>query len=393
MFQLVRDLLSTDSLSPHGICLTWRPELVWTHVVSDAIIGLSYFSIPVVLLILVLKRPDIGFGWVFWCFSAFILACGTTHFFSIWTLWRPDYGAEALIKSATAAASLATAAALWPLLPTALRIPSPEQLRRVNKDLTRRIAERDEALAALRQAMEDKSRAEEMLRQSQKMEVVGQLAAGVSHDFNNLLTAISMNLARAARDVETGDANARAAQAIARASEATRRAGRLTGQLLAFARKQPLSPAVMDVNDVVRGMSELLAGTIHKESLELRLAQGPLMAELDVNQLENAIINLAMNARDAMQDSPEPKLAIATESDGHVVRLSVTDNGTGMSRQEAERAFEPFFTTKAPGQGTGLGLSQVYGFVQQSGGAVRIDSERGRGTTVILEFPMVEGRP
>jgi signal transduction histidine kinase len=387
MLQFISDLLSTDSLSPHGICLTWRPELVWTHVVSDAIIGLSYCSIPVVLLVIVLKRPDIGFGWVFWCFSAFILACGTTHFFSIWTLWRPDYGAEALIKGATAAASIATAVALWPLLPIALRIPSPQQLRRVNKDLERRIAERDEALDALRRAMEEKSRAEDMLRQSQKMEVVGQLASGVSHDFNNLLTAITMNLARAARELETGDA-AKAATSVNRAADATRRAGRLTGQLLAFARRQALTPVTIDVNAVIGGMSDLLDGVLRRGGLELSLAAVPCLTTVDVNQLENAVMNLVMNGRDAMATQAAPRLVIETglEPDGRV-RVAVTDIGEGMTKDEAERAVEPFYTTKPPGQGTGLGLSQVYGFVRQSGGEVRIDSEPGRGTTVSLVFP------
>ena len=134
--------MSSDTLSPHGYCLTWRPELIWTHVVSDALIGTAYFSIPVVLAVLAFRRPDVGFGWVFWCFALFITACGTTHFFSIWTLWRPDYGAEALIKAATAAASVATAAALCPLLPTALAPPSPKQLRAMNSDLSAMVAER-----------------------------------------------------------------------------------------------------------------------------------------------------------------------------------------------------------------------------------------------------------
>lgn len=393
MLQFIRDLLSTDSLSPHGICLTWRPELIWTHVVADAIIALSYFSIPVVLVVIVLRRPDLDFGWLFWCFSAFILACGTTHLFSIWTLWRPDYGAEALIKGATAAASIATAVALWPLLPIALRIPSPQQLRKANKQLERRIAERDEALDALRRAMEEKSRAEDMLRQSQKMEVVGQLASGVSHDFNNLLTAITMNLARAARELETGDAD-KAMTSVNRATDATQRAGRLTGQLLAFARRQALNPSRVDVNTVISGMSDLLEGLVRRGPVELSLAPSPCMTIVDVNQLESAVMNLAMNGRDAMESRQDPKLVIetGTDADGRV-RITVTDIGEGMTRDQAERAFEPFYTTKPPGQGTGLGLSQVYGFVRQSGGEVRIDSEPGRGTTVSLFFPAAEASP
>ena len=149
MFQYFRDLLSTDSLSPHGICLLWRPELIWTHVGADALIGISYFSIPVALAYFVSHRNDIQFGWVFWAFALFILACGTTHFFSIWTLWIPDYGAEAMVKVVTAAISIVTAIGLWPLLPKALAIPSSETLRQMNDKLTREIGERNAALAAL----------------------------------------------------------------------------------------------------------------------------------------------------------------------------------------------------------------------------------------------------
>ena len=149
MLQYLQQLWETGSLSPHGICLLWRPELIWTHVGADAVIGVAYYSIPIALAYFVSHRNDIQFGWVFWAFALFILACGTTHFFNIWTLWVPDYGTEALVKVITAALSIVTAAGLWPLLPKALAIPSTEELRRVNEELKQQIAERNAALAAL----------------------------------------------------------------------------------------------------------------------------------------------------------------------------------------------------------------------------------------------------
>jgi len=143
----LRAFFETKTLNPHGICLLWRPELIWTHATSDILIGTAYFSIPLALGVFVNRRPDVKFSWAVWMFVAFILLCGVTHFMSVWTLWVPDYGVEALIKAATAVASLLTAVALWPLLPKALAVPSTSMLEA-------RIAERDDALSELRSAMD-----------------------------------------------------------------------------------------------------------------------------------------------------------------------------------------------------------------------------------------------
>ena len=171
MFDFINKLLDSDTLSPHGICLLWRPELIWTHVVSDALIASAYLSIPIALGYLVSKRDDIAFGWIFWCFVTFILACGTTHVLSIVTLWYPIYGVEAVIKVITALASVATAVVLWPLLPRVLALPSPKQLRAANESLEARVVERDRALVAAEQANIERLKTEEMLRQSQKPSV------------------------------------------------------------------------------------------------------------------------------------------------------------------------------------------------------------------------------
>ncbi|KQO65430.1 MULTISPECIES: ATP-binding protein [unclassified Methylobacterium] len=396
MLAILSGFLDRTSLAPHGICLLWRPELIWTHVVSDAIIAFAYFTIPVALGVFVTRRRDIAFGWMFWAFALFILACGTTHLFGIWTLWVPDYAAEAVIKAITAAASIVTAILLWVLLPRALALPSPDQLRRANAELLARIGERDAALAALHEAHAERDRAEEMLRQSQKMEAIGALTGGVAHDFNNLLGVVISNLDRIERFLppESG-----ARRSLNGALTGAERAAALVQKMLAFARRQPLQPVRVDPNRLIRDLSELLRGALDAvERPEMTLTPQVWPVCVDANQLENALLNLAVNARDATEKggrtvirtrnvpAAEAEQIPALRPVDHVA-IAVADSGQGMSPEVLARAFEPFFTTKAVGEGTGLGLSQVFGFAKQSDGHVVIESAPGRGTTVWIYLP------
>jgi signal transduction histidine kinase/ActR/RegA family two-component response regulator len=245
--------------------------------------------------------------------------------------------------------------------------------------------------------------AEARLRQSQKMEAVGQLTGGVAHDFNNLLTVVTGSLDMLRRRME--EAPARNLRLVENALEGARRAATLTHHLLAFSRQQPLDPKPLDPNRLVAGMSELLRRTLNEAiDIETVLAGGLWRAHADPNQLENAILNLAVNARDAMPEGG--KLTIETANTaldgayaasrpevkaGQYVMISLSDTGLGMSREVLERVFEPFFTTKPVGKGTGLGLAQVYGFMKQSGGHAAIYSEPGQGTTVKLYLPRYRG--
>jgi PAS domain S-box-containing protein len=245
--------------------------------------------------------------------------------------------------------------------------------------------------------------AQEQLRQSQKMEAVGQLTGGIAHDFNNLLTGITGSLEILHNRLLQGRAN-EAERYIQSAQGAARRAGALTHRLLAFSRRQTLDPKITDVNRLAAGMEELIRRTVGPAILtEFVGASGLWTTLADRNQLENALLNLCINARDAMPDGG--KLTIetaniwldataASERDvapGGYVALSVADTGMGMAPDIVNRAFDPFFTTKPIGQGTGLGLSMIYGFARQSGGAVRIDSVPGHGTTMTVILPRHEG--
>ena len=246
--------------------------------------------------------------------------------------------------------------------------------------------------------------AEAQVRQMQKVEAIGQLTGGIAHDFNNMLAVVIGSLDLARQRLETGD-TARATRNVGAAMEGAQRAAQLTARLLAFSRQQPLSPQPLDVNRLVAGMSELIARTIGEQvRVETVLAGGLWRAFADPGQLENVILNLCVNARDAMAAQGGGRLTIETANAhldddyseshadviaGQYVMVSLTDTGTGMPPEVVERAFDPFFTTKAPGEGTGLGLSQVHGFVKQSRGHVKIYSEPDTGTTVKVYLPRV----
>jgi PAS domain S-box-containing protein len=500
-------LFDPSGVTPHGFCLLWEPGLIWLHAVSDSAIALAYFTIPLALAIVARRRRDLVFRPLFICFAAFILLCGTGHWLDLLTLWIPLYWVQGVIKAATALASVATAIALWWLLPQALALPSPAQLRAAYTALSEsesrhrlrfehspvplqtldgdgvitgisdswldwlgypaaqvigkpishfwapqtaaadliagqrlltegdvheleqhfltnsgavRVAlvssrfERHDGgawimcvlidISARREAEAALRASEERLHQAQKMEAVGQLTGGIAHDFNNMLQGISGCLELMERRIGQGRLDD-AVHYIHAARQSVDRAAGLTHRMLAFARRQALEPQPVAVGSLVGDMAELIRHTVGP-GVNVRLVLGhPTWPALcDPNQLESALLNLAINGRDAMGEAGTLSIATSdrvltqadlTEQDeaspGEYVEISVSDTGSGMTPQVVARVFEPFFTTKPPGQGTGLGLSQLYGFVRQSGGLVRIASTPGQGTTVRIFLPRHQG--
>ncbi|HEY7006749.1 MAG TPA: ATP-binding protein [Sphingomicrobium sp.] len=271
-----------------------------------------------------------------------------------------------------------------------------ESLELAVRDRTQELWEANQALKA---EAAEREAAEAQLRQVQKMEAVGQLTGGIAHDFNNMLAVVVGGIDLALRRLN--GPRREVMMHLNNAMEGATRAAALTRRLLSFARSEPLLPERVDSNDLIGGMSDLLDRTLGERiSIEIDLAAGAWPIYVDPHQLENAIVNLAVNARDAMEG--EGLMRIATENvrlaanevgdirAGDYVKLSVTDTGCGMAPEVVERAFEPFFTTKPVGKGTGLGLSQIFGFAHQSGGEVGIESQVGRGTTVSIYLPRTE---
>jgi signal transduction histidine kinase len=401
MSSFLERLVDSSTLSPHGICLLWEPELIWLHVLSDAVIAASYFSIPFALAIIVSKRRDFQFGWVAWAFATFILACGLTHIFSIYTLWVPIYGIEGIVKAITAAASIVTAVMLWPLIPKVLAIPSAEQLHEAHVALEEEGKQR-RASETLLQRFQEMEATETQIRQAQKMEAIGQLTGGIAHDFNNILTVITGTIEILGEGVADRPDLTEIAKLIA---DAAARGAGLTRHLLAFARKQPLQPVDVDVNQLMLDTIELLRPTIGGLArIDFVPGRQVSAALVDPNQLTTAVLNLALNARDAMPHGGDltiktGNIALSGEdvktfdglAAGEYVTISLSDTGHGIAGPDLHKVFDPFFTTKEVGKGTGLGLSMVYGFVKQSGGHIAIESEKGRGTTVWIYLPKAEG--
>ncbi|MBP1181646.1 ATP-binding protein [Methylobacterium sp. PvR107] len=262
------------------------------------------------------------------------------------------------------------------------------QLRELNATLESRVAE----------VVDERAIAEEAMRQSQKMEAVGQLTGGVAHDFNNLLTIIRSSVDFLRRPDLTEDRRRRYMDAV---SDTVDRAAKLTGQLLAFARRQALKPETFEAGDCLRGVADMLdtvtGARIH---VAVDLPDAACFIHCDRSQFETALINMAVNARDAMDGEGSLTLRLAcgkrmpairghAGSRSHFAAVSLTDTGTGIPREQLDRIFEPFFTTKEVGKGTGLGLSQVFGFAKQSGGDINVTSELGAGATFTLYLPEV----
>jgi len=284
-------------------------------------------------------------------------------------------------------------------------VPAGETLYAIGRDITETRKAADELASAnqrLREQIGERERAENALRQMQRLEAIGQLTSGVAHDFNNLLTVILGNLGFLDRSFADEPDDSKVRRRLSHMRIAAERGAKLTAQLLAFSRRQRLEPQVLDLNEAITSIHPLLETTLGGSvSVRMDLQSEPWLALVDPTQLELIVLNLAINARDAMEVGGEliiatRNLTLATDAAleleaGDYIEISVADTGSGMTQEVLAKALEPFFTTKEVGKGSGLGLAQVYGFARQSGGAVRIDTEVGQGTTVRVYIPRASG--
>lgn len=403
----------------HGVPEGLSPAGHQLFVAADVITALSYFAIAATIMVLVIRlRNLLPFQVVFVLFGAFIVLCGATHVMGVLPLGQSRAAVETTTMVATAAVSLLTAIILPPLLPRIEALVRDAALSRQREREQARadaLAESNELLVAqaadlqrvndaLAASLRERDRLESHLQQVQKMEVLGRLASGVAHDFNNLLTVIQGNLELARGDTEGVKSDVMHLDEI---EQATRQAAELTRQLLAFGRKAPPRPSRTSLDELLSSERRLLERVMPPNiRLEVRSGQSDGMVEVDVNQIQQAILNLIINARDATTSAGRSIGTVTVQTGEWVIRdeaprtvppvgpgaymtVSIVDEGTGMSEEVREKCFDPFFTTKEDGKGTGLGLSMLYDVMVKSGGGVHVDTAVGRGTTFTLLLPKV----
>lgn len=503
-------IFDTNGFLPHGICLLWQPELLAVHVASDVLTGLAYYSIPVALVYFVWRRRDVAFGGVFWLFAAFILACGTTHFFSVWTLWNPDYGLEGMVKAITAIVSVLTAVTLWILMPRALALPSPNQLRVANEALQREILERrqteeryasffnnlaeslfviavepdgrflidtinpaharatgldpvavcghpledvlpaetaahvkarySECVAAGRvidyeetlalpggqrtwhtvlvpvrdatgrivqllgsaRDVTERLQLQEELVQASKLATLGTLAAGMAHEMSQPLNIIRIWAENALSRLRDNDLDqGRIEKVLVLIAEQTERMGKIIDHMRTFSRRDGGGSQLFDPVDSVRSAIDLVRHQYALEDVEVEadLAEDPCTVRGRPFQLEQVVLNLLSNARDAVLDQ-RAKTGVAgrirvdclVPPDGQLVSIAVTDDGGGIEPEVLSRIFDPFFTTKEVGKGSGLGLSIGYGIIDSMRGrieATNVELDGGRrGVRFTITLPV-----
>jgi C4-dicarboxylate-specific signal transduction histidine kinase len=431
MTAFIEKLLSSDFM-PHGMCYLWQPDIIWLHVVSDSLIALSYFVIPLALVHFVRKRRDLPFHWMFLMFGAFIVGCGATHVMEVWTVWNGTYYLAGVVKALTAVASMATAALLVPLIPRALALPSPAQLRAANEDLEREVAERRRAEAALQAARdeleqrvqrrtaelaraneelkaeirhaekadEERRRAEQDLKKIQddlahvaRVTTMGELAASIAHEVNQPLTAVITNANACLRWMAMDPPNlTEARESVTRIRRDGRRASDVVQRIRAFLKRRAPESAPQDVSDVIREVLGLLQDALRAAhvSADVELGKDVPAVLGDRVQIQQVILNLVMNGIDAMrgiQDRPR-RLVVGAGPEGGDVVITVRDSGVGIDPDKVDRLFDPFFTTKAEGMGMGLSVSRS--IIESHGGRLWAALEGATGATFRFTLPMAQ---
>ena len=405
-------LFDPSGLTPHGFCLSWAPGLVALHAGSDAIIGLSYFSIPLALAWFVRKRRDVNYSWVLNLFAGFILACGATHFFSLLTLWVPAYGIEGLLKALTAVLSVATAAILWPLIPHLIALPSPSQLQALNRELSERIAAEERASALLKESearvrainTELEGRVLERTRELRvaNEELTAALQSGqdliesltksnlerthfvvaASHDLREPLRMVTAFCGRLSSEYDD-KFDMRGKEYMSLVIKATRHMTQLLDDVVEFGRLDSSNGREdwFETHELLDRVQANLAEAIGGSGAEISRGELPKIYGNPI-RFQRALENLVGNALKYVAPDVSPRIRVSATQTGDGWRFSVSDNGIGIEARHFERIFEPFrrLHDKRRYSGTGLGLAICRKIVEGFGGEIAVSSTVGEGS-------------
>jgi len=408
---------------PHGHCYLWKPALLGIHVISDMAIFLSYSAIPIALAVFARKRKDLPFGWVFILFGVFIIACGFTHLLAVVTVWQPIYWVAGMVKVLTAIASVLTAIVLFPLLPKALAIPSPAMLQAANDELTVQIAERMRVESeitdknselqtlnvALTESLHNLKTTQDQLITQEKMASLGGLVTGVAHEINTPIgigvTAASYLNDKTREIIQMNKDNKlhksyfeEYLDIINSSSEMVLNNLRRAAKLIQSFKQIAVDQSSEEKRNILikQHMDNVLMSLIPKLKQSGHTALINCDEELKIEcfagaftqMFTNLIINSLLHGFEGMR---EGKITInITESEANQVLIKYHDNGKGIPKEDHMKIFDPFFTTKRSQGGTGLGLHIIHNIVcQKMKGSISVDSDRGHGTTFIIELPNV----
>jgi signal transduction histidine kinase len=379
--EFIQQLFSTQGFMPHGSCYTWDPYVIWLHVLSDGIIALAYYSIPITLVYFVRRRRDLAFNWMFVSFAIFILACGTTHVMEIWSIWHPIYWLSGLVKAITAVASITTAIALVPLVPVALAIPGPDELTQANNALQRAIEEHKQTAERLQKSNEELHRkAAELEQANQELEA---FSSSVSHDLRAPLRHIDgfVDLLRQDCGAALGSSSQHYLGII---SNSAKRMGTLIDDLLVFSRmgRQEMQDVPLNMNLLVSEVIEEMSLETGQREIEWNIGRLPIVLG-DRTLLKQVWTNLISNAVKYSRHRDPAKITITAKENEGEYCFSVQDNGAGFDMRYADKLFGIFQRLHQADEfeGTGIGLANVRRIVARHGGITRGEGKVNRGAT------------
>ena len=427
-------MLSTIFI-PHGHCYLWKTGLVSLHLISDSLIAVAYFLIPIMLVCIVDKRDDVPFDWIFLCFGAFIILCGFTHLAEVWTLWHPNYWVSGWLKASTAAISLGTAVLLFWLTPKLLAIPNVPKLSALNVALEKEIIERKQIETKLNlqtqyleETLLELQRTQAQMIHTEKMSGLGQMVAGVAHEINNPVSFVYSNLVPAreyAQDfVELLELYQQEySQPLQKIQEkieeidldfvkedfmklldsmkvGTERIYKIVLSLRNFSRLDEAKFKKVNIHDGIDSTlmilgNQLKATSAHSQIQVIKEYGDIPNVECYPSQLNQVFMNIIANAIDAFEEKPDSQennsnqITISTHKDDNLIKIMIADNACGIPTEIHSKVFDPFFTTKQVGKGTGLGLSISYEIItDKHGGKLSFNSILMEGTKFIIEIPI-----